>query len=156
MRIVGFFCEDIRRERANTDSIVGILPDNMSISSTPAIIPKLAIYVRAHIDVNEPPHPIEMTLDTPWGETRLLKGAESSLVEQSQKSARDNNLPFGGIIMRALLVPFEVRAHGLVRVVATVAGAENTCALLNLRPSPASPGSSSAPAANQPSGPPAT
>jgi hypothetical protein len=156
MRIIGFFCEDIRREMANTDSIVGILPDNMILDSAPATIPKLGIYARAQIDPDEVLHSIELILHTPWGEPRLLTEAEISLLEKSQKGARDNDLPFGGIILRALLRPFEVRTHGMIRVVAKMADTEITCAFLNIRPPPTTSTASSPPPGQSPSAAPAT
>jgi len=148
MKIVGFFCEDLRPETAGTETIVGVLPDNMIVPGVPGAIPKLAIYLRIQIDMHEAPELITVTLKAPWGETIPLGKTDKVLIEKAQQAAKDSNLPIAGIVMRAMLSPFGVQGYGLITAVAEFGGAERVCAMLNIRPpDPVSATASEPPAA---------
>ena len=43
-------CEDIRDERSGTETLVGVLPDNVAIRGPRGVMPKLAVYLRIQID----------------------------------------------------------------------------------------------------------
>ena len=47
---IALFCEDIREEQQGTSTIIGVLPDNLSVGPGPGFLPKLAIYLRIQID----------------------------------------------------------------------------------------------------------
>jgi hypothetical protein len=145
MKIVGFFCEDIRQESAGTETIIGALPDNMNVPSVPGMFPKLAVYLRVQIDLNEVPDSIIATLKTPWGETIKLGEADKKVLDEAQQSAKDSNLPIAGVVMRATFTPFPVKDYGLITAVAEIGGVERVCALLNLKPTTPVPTASGQP-----------
>ena len=49
---IGIFCEDIRQEKSEQDTLIGILPDNVNVPSIPGMFPKLGLVVRMHFDVS--------------------------------------------------------------------------------------------------------
>jgi len=146
MKIVGFFCEDIRQETTGTETIVGALPDNMNVPSVPGIFSKLAVYLRVQIDLNEAPDSIIATLKTPWGETFKLGEADKKILDEALQGAKDSNLPIAGVVIRALFAPFPVQDYGLMTAVAEVGGVERVCALLNIKPTTPAPTASAQPA----------
>jgi hypothetical protein len=137
VRIVGFFCEDIRQETAGSESIIGVLPDNMTVPL--GAIPKLAVYIRIYIDLDEMPQTVFLSLRLPWGDPIQIGEAPDTIFEEARTGARANNLPAAGITMRAILSPFPVAAYGLLTAVATVAGTEHICAMMNIKPPAAQP-----------------
>src|SRR5947199_412358 len=46
---IGIFCEDIREEKNEVYSLIGVMPDNINVPATPGMLPKLAIYARFHV-----------------------------------------------------------------------------------------------------------
>jgi hypothetical protein len=146
MKIVGFFCEDIRQETAGTETIVGALPDNMNVPVVPGMFSKLAVYLRVQIDLNEALDPIIATLKTPWGETFKLGEAGKEILDEAQQGAKDSNLPIAGVVIRAAFTPFPVKDYGLITVMAEVGSVERVCAVLNIKPTKPTPTASAQPA----------
>jgi hypothetical protein len=43
------FCEDVRQEKTGGETLVGVMRDNLAMSSLPGVLPKLGIYIRMNI-----------------------------------------------------------------------------------------------------------
>src|SRR5689334_701395 len=72
---IGFFCEDIRQEVNNVDTLIGVMPDNVAIGkNVPGMIPKLGIYVRVHIEPELEVKSITLTADFFDGKHRQVLG----------------------------------------------------------------------------------
>jgi len=131
--IVGFFCEDIREEKAGTDTIIGIMPDNVNVRSIPCVFPKLGIYIRIHLDPAHDPGEIQLKLALPDGSEFSLGRFEASLVTNSIDTARAGGGPLAGLISRAVASPFRIPAAGRIRAIVTVKGTEYIAAALNVQ-----------------------
>lgn len=114
MRAVGFFCDDLRQEVGDRDTIVGILKDTTTVAKIPCALPKLGIYIRVQFDPNDPPQRIAARLDTPWGEVVDLGNADRELIETARNNALRSKQPHAGVVMTGIVTPFLIRAPGLV------------------------------------------
>jgi hypothetical protein len=137
-RAIGLFCDDIREERSEQDTIIGIMPDNMTIGKFPSLLPKLGIYIRVHIDPQSPPSRIAAKLKTPWDENEI-GGADHALIQEAAKQSIQRGLPISGIVLKAVVSPFRMQSPGLVSLTVSIDGGDDTpCALLNLLPAASS------------------
>jgi hypothetical protein len=131
--VVCLFCEDIRQEHNEMNTLVGILPDNLAFPSLPAMIPKLGVYVRINIDATVDPGAMEILLSVPGKESRISIGTISqSLIEKARKQAQEKGSPIAGIISRAILSPFEVLQAGRIRALAIIRDEQVLCGGLNI------------------------
>jgi hypothetical protein len=133
LSIICLFCEDIRQEDREMNTLVGILPDNVTFPGVPAIIPKLGVYVRVSIDVSTDPGPMEIVLSVPGRESRVPIGTISQgLVNKAKEQAHSKGSQIAGIIARAVFSPFEVVQAGRIRALALVGGKQVLCGGLNI------------------------
>lgn len=153
MNVVGFFCEDLRPETAGSETIVGVLPDHMEVPPPPGAIPKIGVYIRIYLDLSEAPQSIVGWLKTPWGDI-ALGGVEKPVIDQALREARKSNLPYAGLVTRAMIAPFHIKAYGLVTAMITVDGVDHVCGILNLKePTEAAASVSEPPASQSPTSP---
>lgn len=155
--IIGLFCEDIREEKAGTDSLMGILPDNLNVPG-PGMIPKLALYTRFHIDPAIDPGTIAIRIDHPNGDRMMLTTLDPALIKKARDDAMAGGFPIAGLISRSGFGNFPLQAEGVIKAVAIVSGQEIVCANLKVKfVRPASgPSVSAPPAAQSPPAAPAT
>jgi hypothetical protein len=140
LQVVGFFCEDIREEKSGQDTIIGILPDNLQVGPTPGMIPKLGLYVRFVLDRDSPIKNISMRITAPGGQ-EMPMGEMDQIIEQAKIEALTKEMPYAGLIAKAVISPFPVHAPGRIEAVVRVDGVDRVCAVLNLvagGPTPAS------------------
>jgi hypothetical protein len=130
---VGLFCEDIREERSGSNSIVGILPDNLSLSHIPGVLPKLCVYIRINIGLDRDPRPIVTYLILPNGETTAKRPLDDALIEKTRKRAKKDGSLFAGFISRIVMTPFPVEMAGRIQCLVTIGDTEYLCGALNLR-----------------------
>jgi hypothetical protein len=130
--VAGVFCEDIREEKSGSETLVGVLPDNLSMTQLPGAMPKLAVYLRVMIDPHRPPKKIKSSIRTPWGQTIPLGEADDALIKTAVGQANANGLPLAGIVLKGLMSPFLVQSQGIILAVVDVDGKEITGAMLNI------------------------
>jgi hypothetical protein len=130
-----FFCEDIRHEQGDTNSLVGIMPDNISgAPEYPALLPKLGIYVRINFDPNDDPGSIEMVLVRANGEEQRISKIQRQLIEKTIGEAKRDGNPVAGIITRAIIAPFPITEAGRMRVFARLPKGDVLAGSLNVLP----------------------
>jgi hypothetical protein len=129
--VVGLFCEDIREEKAGTDSLIGIMPDNIQVPNVPGMLTKLALYTRMNIDVKFDPGAISLLLVAPDGHRTLLSEIPSELITKAIREANEKGAPYAGIISRTGFGTFGVQKPGRVVVVANTGGEDHFVAALN-------------------------
>ena len=74
LSIMGFFCEDIREESGGTFTLIGLMPDNVTVeelkhdggkegvSLSNRMVTKLCVFVRANFDPDDPTQEILLHL----------------------------------------------------------------------------------------------
>jgi len=130
--VVGVFCEDIREEKSGTDTLVGVMPDNISVQAVPGLFPKIAFYTRAHIPIDSPIRSISIKVILLDGTTVELGGFDASAIEKEMEAVRKKGTPHVGFIFRGILSPMPIPKFGRVNVWAKVDEEEFVCASLNV------------------------
>lgn len=116
LNIVGFFCEDIREEKTGQITLIGILPDNISVPPIPANapdgararMPKLAVYIRIHISPDENVRSMATKLVLSGGDEISLGEIDAAVIAQAKKEATDAGLPVAGIVHHAIMQGFAI------------------------------------------------
>jgi hypothetical protein len=128
---IGIFCEDVRDEVGGTHSIVGVLPDNVSIGSLPGMIPRLGIYIRIQLVKDANPKTLKARVKLPSGAVHEIADF-SQLIEPVKEQAEKNNLPFAGLIAKGILSPVPITQGGRIKAIVEIDGTEYICGVLNL------------------------
>lgn len=137
---VAIFCEDIREEKTNQDTIVGTLPDNLNAPPANAPVPagtpmlsKLGIYVRLNLDPEQgPPKTLSVNLINTNGESVPLSGWGEDVIEKAFRESRDNDMPTVGLILKLVAAPFIISKSGKLMVIVTVDGSDYIAGCLNI------------------------
>jgi hypothetical protein len=137
---IGLFCEDIREEKSQQDTLIGILPDNISVPSFPGGIPKLGVYVRIHLSAETNIGSISITLHFPNGDKMLLGGFDDKLIREQRTLSGEKKNPFIGLVSKVIASPVVFTQAGRILLVINVGGEEMICGALNveLAPNPSS------------------
>ena len=103
--VIALFCEDIREEKDDVVTLIGLMPDNVNVvmGHGGRILSKICLYVRLNFDPEYNLGEVKMNLITP-DNARLPLGSidlETVNVARSQAKARGN--PIAGVISRAVL-----------------------------------------------------
>lgn len=138
INVLGLFCEDIREEKSGQLTLVGIFPDNVSTPTRPenlpttarAVMPKIALYMRVHIGVDDDVGPMNIKLVSQNGEELDLGSINEDLIARSRREAVANGLPIAGFINHAVMQGFQV-VPGLLLGVVDIDGQRHTAAVLN-------------------------
>jgi hypothetical protein len=144
---VALFCEDIRAEKQNTDILVGILSDNIEIPETPGHFPKLAVYTRVVIPIDEPDESLSIVLRQISGEEIQLASFDAAFISKSRANAKALGAPILGLISRGIMAGFPIQEAGrmivLVRTKSkeVIAGNLNVVLGPNVSTEPAQPSS---------------
>jgi hypothetical protein len=140
VQIVGLFCEDIREEKSDQLTLVGILPDNVDIPPPPTgaargMIPKLCLYVRIYLDLEDELKEIKVRLAFPGSSAEEIDVGSISeqLIRTSKEQAVANGLPIAGVVHRVVLQQFTFPTAGKITAVVESEQMRRTCAVLNFR-----------------------
>lgn len=133
LRAIALFCEDIREEKGDTDSLVGILPDNIEVPRVPGAFVKLSLYVRLLVELGHEARHAELVLRSPDGMDRQLGAVEPGLVMKAVNDAREAGAPYAGIVMRVALNNYPVQQAGRFLAVLRHGEDEIVCGFFNIR-----------------------
>ena len=124
---VALFCEDIREEKGDVDTLIGILPDNVNVSSEiksgepgqpilPRVLSKLCIYVKLNFDPSEEFTEGKAQLVLPDGTRKDVGVIRPQTISEAKIKAKENGIPVAGIKLRMVFGGFQVRGSGLMMV----------------------------------------
>jgi hypothetical protein len=140
MSAVAIFCEDIREEASGQNSIVGTLPDNLTLAAAQPpqenarpLFPKLGLYLRINFDANgEPPRDLSVRLINTDGEPHPLQGWSRETVDKAFADSRENGMPVVGLILTVVAAPFIFPGAGKLMAVVNVDGADHIAGAMNV------------------------
>jgi len=115
---ITLFCEDIRHERNGIESLVGLLPDNISLPEFPSTIAKLGIYTRITFSAGEEPQPFELIVTDVLGTEISLTKVGSDDLEKIRSSVSSDTKFFGLKSISTFInysVPHEGSLHASIR-----------------------------------------
>ena len=127
------FCEDIREEKRNTDTIVGVMPDNIRVAQVPGLFTRIALYVRIQSPVDDPPPSISLRLELPDGESIDLGGMPQEEITKAVETARQNEAPYIGMILKAVLSNVSIESPGRFSAIALLGDKEYLAGTLNVK-----------------------
>jgi len=140
LSIMALFCEDIREEKREIVTLVGILPDSVNVSipsksdprrADPPLL-KLAMYVRINFDPDLDLGTPKIRLVMPNGEKVELGTIKSEVVSVAREKAKEHGNPLAGVISRATMTPFRVpKGGGVMRLEVLINDVEHMAGALN-------------------------
>jgi hypothetical protein len=143
LSIIGLFCEDIREEKGDSLSLIGLMPDNINLeisdaqanapSSENRILSKVCIFARANFPPDESVRAIELNLLLPNDVEIPVGGAAADVIETAKTQARDMGAPLAGVVMRVVLAGFRLPKPGIVQLKAKIDGKERILSMLNFK-----------------------
>jgi hypothetical protein len=125
------FCEDIREEKSGQHSLVGILPDNLSVPHLPGVIPKLGVYARCHVDPEADVGSISLKLRFPDGEETAFGSFGAEKVKEVQSESKAKGTPFAGFIMVTVLGMLKLPKPGRVLGIVSIGGKDIVAGAVN-------------------------
>jgi hypothetical protein len=130
---IALFCEDIRDEKLGTESLVGILPDNLAIGGPAGgFLPKLAIYLRLQLENEVDIKTISARVIFPGGRVIEMATFDPDAVKSAKEQSKANGIPYTGLIGKALMTPVPIEALGKIEVIVTADGEDFVCGILNI------------------------
>lgn len=129
---VAVFAEDIRQEVSGQVSIVGIMPDNITVPNIPGMLPKLAVYVRSVIDVKaDAASDLAIALVDPAGTEITRTETSREVIYHSRHTSILQGNDVHILISQMTITPFPMVQEGRFRVVAYYGGEEYLSGSLN-------------------------
>src|SRR5664279_2225184 len=110
--VLAIFCEDIRTEKNDQHTLIGVLSDNIAVPQIPGALPKLGIYIRAQIETGYIPKKIVVSFHDTTGAEIPLSNWEAAAIKNASDDAKATGSPTYGLIMTAIISPFRVTALG--------------------------------------------
>ena len=115
---VSIFCEDIRDEINEQRTLVGLLPDNIAVSATPGMLPKLGLYTRMMIPVDAAcDGGIQVILTSPSKKMVVTAPVDIDQICKAQADSKAQGSPVAIILTSMIASPFPIIEVG--RFVAT-------------------------------------
>lgn len=123
--VIALFCEDIREEKGDIFTLIGILPDNVNLADTqeagasaetPRILPRISLYVRINYEPDTDIGVPQVKLLMPDGGVIELAPVEESIVKAARTNAKEKGNALAGLILRIMLGNFRPPADGIVKV----------------------------------------
>ena len=139
--IMALFCEDIREEKNDIVTLIGILPDTVNVEAPPSespaqitkLLSKLCIYVRINFDPTMELGTAQIWLAMPEGERLALGEIGSDIAEKSQQEATARGNLLAGVVSRVVLAGFQP-PKGAVKVEVSVKGETHVAGAITFNP----------------------
>ena len=110
---VALFCEDIRNETQGTNSLVGILPDNVNVPTLPFVFGKMGLYARVHLDPEFNPGPMILKLKLPGSSAVEVSRMEPELISRARDESKREGKPIAGFITYTIMRNLSVTEEGI-------------------------------------------
>jgi hypothetical protein len=131
---IALFCEDIREEKAGTETLIGVMPSTLSVPSFPSGVPKLGIYCRVQFPVSLDDFAAEAFLTTSWGQRFAVGGFGQDLTAQAKSESMTIGLSFASVIIKGLMVPMPFPEPGRFEFILKIGHDERVCGALGIIP----------------------
>ena len=139
------FCEDIREEKGDIFTLVGILPDTVNLRASKVdgnenisggvnkVLTKLCVYARINFDpradVGEP----KVQISTPDGTVLAHTVVQEALIAKAKQNAIDRGNLQSGIIVRLVLTAFQPPPEGIIKAEVVIKGHSRLAGFLNFK-----------------------
>ena len=136
---IALFCEDIREEKSGMHTLIGIMPDNVSVSRPSgkslddAPIAKLCVYLRIHFAPTDEVIAGTARILTPDGNAIDLGDITQDIIEQAKAAATRLGNPTAGLLTRAKLPHFSLNTLGTFTVEVTLGSGRYVAGYVNFQ-----------------------
>jgi len=130
---VTLFCEDIRIEKSEQQTLVGVLKDALEITKIPGALPRLAVFTRLSADVDFDMSELTVRFLEPSGKLIAENIIENEMIKNARDRAIRTNNPTHGVVAMFQLSMLPVESEGIFSVVCTVNGSETRSGYINIR-----------------------
>jgi hypothetical protein len=139
---VGLFCEDIREEVSGSHTIIGVMPDNITLAVPPSneaagsslLFPKMGVYLRVHLEPSHrPAGAISARVSIPGIPDLSLGELGPDAIEKAFADSVVKKFPLVGIIFKAVLSPLQITEPGLATAFVKIEEKEIIAAMLNIQ-----------------------
>jgi len=131
--VLTIFAEDFREEIAGTNSLIGIIPDNIEVPAFPGNLMKLVFYTRAHVPTEVQLSDLSIHVMLIDGTEMLLLEVDRDLLRTSRQTSIDEARPHYGIISHATMSPVPVHSAGQVKVIVRSGSGERISGMLTFK-----------------------
>ena len=138
--VVALFCDDVREEKSGQDTVIGVMPDSLTLHGIPAArekgtpaLPKLSLYVRIVFDAKATtPKSIDAKMATVDGKPIVEVEWDEAVVAKAFKDANDAGRPIVGLVAKIVGGPFVIPQSTSLLGIITIDGQEHIGGILNL------------------------
>ena len=130
---IALYCQDVRQEKSDQLSLVGVFPDAIQISGSGRVIPKLAIYFTIFASIDFVFSDLYLKLLSPSNDTITSTHVDIERLATTAKLSAQDNDPIYRATLFHIMTPFHVGDGGLFRAVATMNGEEIICGSLRIK-----------------------
>ena len=126
INVMALFCEDIREEKGDIFSLIGLMPDNVNLADKTdgvtregqarKLLGKLCLFVRINFDPDIDIGAPEIKLVMPDGESIAIGEIEHSLIQKSISETKENGNLLAGVMSRAVFWGFNPPTDGSIKV----------------------------------------
>ena len=109
------------------------MPDNIRITKMPALLSRLALYIRIQSPVDDPPPYVFVRVETPGGELIELGGVPLEEITKAVERARQDGTPYIGLILKAFLNNVSIETPGRFSAIARLGDKEYLAGTLNVK-----------------------
>lgn len=131
---VGLFCQDVRLERENSTSIVGVFAETANLTEfVPGrtVLPRLALYIRIHFTPDDVTEQISLFLQMPGDVGSVDLGSiDKEVIDEAVSSINKCGAPYASIYMRVDMSPFPIPALGWLKAILRIKGQETVVGAL--------------------------
>lgn len=129
--VMALFCEDIREEKGDILTLIGLMPDTVNLETTDGkqessrsqrMLGKLSVYTRINFDPDLDIEINDISLVMPNGDPIRIGDISPALVSKARQQAKEQNNILAGIVSRASMWGFAAPEAGSIRVVVTING----------------------------------
>jgi len=130
---VALFCDDIRFEKSNQETLVGVFPDNIEVENLPGVMPKLSIFVKVNCSAGFNLRSLTNRFIDPEGNIIFENSAEQQIIDQAAKDAEQEQSPSFGVKSTIISAPFQFNISGRYLLVSVINDEECLSGFLNIK-----------------------
>jgi hypothetical protein len=129
---IGLFCEDIREEKQGTDTLIGVMPDNMVLPSPfPIFLAKLALYVRLNLSSESTTESIIVSMRFPNGNVAQIANFDTAAIQKAKLEAVGK--PWAGLIAKVIFGGVQIGQDGNFEALVIFDGETSVCGFLSVK-----------------------
>ena len=117
MMALSLFCEDIRQELAGTETLVGVMSDQINIIGKPALIAKIGIYTKIYFPFDDVPESITIDVYGVDGNIIISNNCDKNVLAESINSAKSANSDRVGMKVLFVIGGIQISNSGEMKVV---------------------------------------